>query len=132
MSNSEFDAFDVGGKINDGVQLDLTLPDGSPSGQWIKVRNFRCDAYRKKLADIQAKRAEHGPAGADEAKADRIALLAALISAWSFKTPLTLGSAAEFLERAQLVPEQIDRLCVDDARFFANGSKPSTAGPSKK
>lgn len=51
MSN-EFDAFDCSDKINDGVKLDLNLPDGKPSGHWIKVRNFRSDVYREALADL--------------------------------------------------------------------------------
>jgi len=130
--SSEFDAFDCSAQINDGVKLDLTLPDGSPSGQWIKVRNFRSDAYREALAALQAKHAEKGRPSAAEAKADRLNLLATLISEWSFKTPLTKENAVAFLGKAMLVPEQIDRLCVDDSRFFGNGSTDSTNGPKPK
>lgn len=129
---SEFDAFDCSAAINDGVKLDLALPDGKPSGHWLQVRNFRSDAYREALAALQAKHAEKGRPSAAEAKADRLNLLATLISGWSFKTPLTHESAVEFLGKAMLVPEQIDRLCVDDSRFFGNGSTVSTDGPSKK
>src|SRR5690348_6001621 len=129
---SEFDVFDCRSAIDDGVKLDLSLPDGKPSGHWIRVRNYRCDAYREAVSALQAKRAEKGKPEPDEAKADQLALRATLIAEWSFKTPLTPASAVEFLQRAVLVPEQIDRLCVDDARFFGQGSNSSTHGPKPK
>lgn len=126
----EFAAFDVRPVIDGGIKLDLTLPDGSPSGHWLKVRNFRCEQYRNALADISARIAEKGIPDADQKREDRLTLLATLIAEWSFKTKLSPKSARDFLKRAVLTCEQIDRVSVDDRRFFGNGSALSTPGPN--
>ena len=52
---SEFDVFDVRKQIEAGIKIDLKLPDGKDSGFWIKVRNFRSDAYRNTIQAIQAR-----------------------------------------------------------------------------
>jgi hypothetical protein len=81
----EFEAFDVRPVIDGGIKLDLTLPDGSPSGQWLKVRNYRCEQYRNTLADISTRIAEKGVPDAAQKLEDRLALLASVIADWSFK-----------------------------------------------
>lgn len=130
MSN-EFDAFDVRSVVEDGIKLDLNLPDGSPSGHWLKVRNYRCAPYRQVLAEITARVAEKGPPDAAQKHADRLALLVALTADWSFETKLTPESARDFFDRAMLVRDQVDRAVVDDSLFFGKGSTPSTGGSSK-
>lgn len=118
---SEFDVFDVRKVIDNGVKIDLKLPDGADSGKWIRIRNFRSQAYRDTLDEIGARIAEHGKPDAKQRHADRIALLSSLIAEWNFDTKLTAQSAADFLEKAVLVREQIDRACLEDDRFFGKG-----------
>jgi hypothetical protein len=129
---SEFDVFDVRKAIDDGVKIDLKLPDGSDSGKWLRIRNFRSQAYRDKLDEIGARIAEQGKPDAKQRHADRIALLSSLIAEWNFETKLTPQSAADFLEKAILVREQIDRACLEDDRFFGKGAAASSSGPKQK
>lgn len=33
--------FNTRDRAEEGVKLDLLLPDGSPSGEWVQVRSYR-------------------------------------------------------------------------------------------
>lgn len=129
---SEFDAFKTRDRSNEGIKLDLVHPDGSPSDHWMIVRNFRSDAYRKALGKIQNRIAEKGAPDDVQRADDRMDLVASLVAVWSFKTEFTPANVKAFLADAQLVCEQVDRVAMDDERFFGKGSTPSTDGPDKK
>lgn len=114
---------------NDGIRLDLKLPDGTPTSRYLVVRNFRSDAYRSKLAEIRDRIAEQGKPTEAQREADRIGLLASLVVGWNFDPPCTPENVSSFLADAQMVAEQVDRFAMDDERFFGAGSTPSTSGP---
>ncbi|GAA0911090.1 hypothetical protein GCM10009552_24060 [Rothia nasimurium] len=113
---------------NEGIRLPLALPDGTPSDRYLVVRNYRCDAYRAKLNQIRDRIAEHGKASDAQHEADRVALISSLISGWNFEMPCTPENVAAFLAEAQLVAEQVDRVAMEDERFFGKGSTPSSDG----
>ena len=113
---------------NEGIRLPLALPDGTPSDRYLVIRNYRCDAYRAKLNQIRDRIAEQGKADEDQHQADRVALIASLVAGWNFETPCTPSNVEAFLAEAQLVAEQVDRVAMEDERFFGKGSTPSSDG----
>ena len=125
---AEMSAFATRKIGNDGIKLELTLPDGTPTSRYLIVRNYRCDAYRKKLAEIRDRVAENGKPDEQQREADRLALIASLVVGWNFDMDCTPAHVATFLGEAQLVAEQVDRFAMDDERFFGKGSALSTVG----
>jgi len=113
---------------NVGVTLQIALPNGTPTSRYLVVRNYRCDAYRAKLAEIRDRIAENGKPDEAQREADRLALIASLVVSWNFDMECTPANVTTFLSEAQLVAEQVDRFAMDDERFFGKGLAPSTGG----
>lgn len=126
---SAFDQFKTRDTVNEGVKLPLTRPDGTETEHWVKVRNYRCDAYREALAALQTRIAEKGRPDAAQTRKDRLTLQASLVADWSFDEDCSPKNVKAFLDDAQLVAEAIDAIAVDDARFFGSASTLSTDGP---
>lgn len=125
---AEMSAFATRKTTNAGVTLELKLPDGTPTSRYLVVRNYRCDAYRAKLAEIRDRIAEGGKPDEAQREADRLALIASLVVGWNFDTECTPANVSTFLSEAQLVAEQVDRFAMDDERFFGKGLAASTGG----
>jgi len=125
---AEMSAFATRKITNGGVTLALTLPDGTPTSRYIVVRNYRCDAYRTKIAEIRDRISENGKPDEAQREADRLALVSSLVVDWNFDMECTPANVATFLSEAQLVAEQVDRFAMDDERFFGKGSAASTDG----
>lgn len=122
-------------KANEGVELPLTLPDGTPTDHVIRIRSVYSDAFRAADAISRRKLVEMSIGGekgkVDEALAEeKLILLANLIISWTFETTLTVESATEFLREAPQIADQIDRLASRRSLFFRNGSTNSTTQPA--
>lgn len=128
MSSPAMSAFATRKTFNDGVRVPLSLPDGTPTDRFLVVRNFRSDAYRAKLAEIRDRIAEGGKPSEAQREADRIALISSLVVDWNFEAECSPANVTAFLADAQIVAEQVDRVAMDDERFFGKGSKPSIDG----
>lgn len=122
-------------KSNEGVVLPLSLPDGSPTEHWIRIRGVDSDEYRK--ADARARRkAMEIAQEKDEAKRDdmieetKIDVLAALFVDWSFDKPCTAEHVREFLREAPQIAEVVDKSAYRRALFFGKGSGSSSSSPS--
>lgn len=118
-------------RANDGLELPLSLPDGTPTEHKITIYGIDSDAFRRAQADSHRRMldiaAKGDKAAAEEmVKNEKYILLASLVKAWTFDLPLTVESIANFLAEAPQIADQIDRVASDRRRFFKNGSSSST------
>jgi hypothetical protein len=129
------EAFFTRAKANEGVKLDLTLPDGTPTSHWIRIRGVDSDAFRS--ADNEARRRAMDLVEiTDKAELERVMgeqtleLLAALVIDWSFDRPCVKESVVGFLREAPQIGEQINRLAARRSLFFRKGSANSSPLPA--
>jgi hypothetical protein len=117
-----------------GVEIPLLLPDGTDSGEWLRVYGPDSRAYVRAQTRLHRRLGELG-ALKDEDAADALALAiltefrVALVIAWSFEESFTPEAVAEFLKKAPRVADQLTAAAGDVKRFFGPGSPNSTSGP---
>jgi len=130
-------AFFTRERANEGIELPLAFPDGTPSPHWIRVRGMDSDAF--KAADAQAKRRMFEIAGEpDKTKIEaflaeaKVNSISSLVISWSFPEAPTAEAVKAFLKEAPQIADQIDRIASKRSLFFKNGSPNSspTPGPS--
>lgn len=128
-------AFFTRQRANEGIELPLSFPDGTPSPHWIKIRGVDSDAF--KAADAQAKRRMFELATeTDKAKIEaflaevKLNSITALVISWSFPEACTPENVRNFLKEAPQISDQIDRLATKRGLFFKNGSTNSTPSPA--
>lgn len=112
---------------NDGLRLEVPLPDGSPSGEWLHVLHSDSDAFRAKRADVMARAAQLPPDTAqDERKrlmdAAMLELLASLVSGWSLEDELSEAAVIDLLRNAPYIHDWLDRKTSDASLFFGKTS----------
>lgn len=101
---------------NEGRILHLTNPDGSDSGQWLRLAGLDSDFYEDAVIDNrQALRSEDKQV----TKTANRKIYAACILEWSFSTPLTQGNKEKLLEQSPPVRRQIMRFIDDTEGFYA-------------
>lgn len=130
-------AFFTRERANEGIELPLAFPDGTPSPHWIRIRGMDSDAF--KAADASAKRRMFEIAGEpDKTKIEnfladaKVSSISALVISWSFPEPCTPEKVKEFLREAPQIADQIDRIASKRSLFFRKDSINSspTPGPS--
>lgn len=131
MATSTLEQFFTRQKANEGIDLPLSLPDGTPTEHKIVIYGVDSDAFRRAQADSHRRMVDIAARGDKTAaeemiKTEKYKLLASLVKAWTFDTPLTVENVAGFLAEAPQIADQIDRLASDRRRFFKNGSSSST------
>lgn len=112
---------------NDGRRLELPLPDGSPSGEWLHVLHSDSDAFRAKRADVMARAAQLPP---DTAQDERkrlmddamLELLASLVSGWSLEDEFSEAAVIDLLRNAPYIHDWLDRKTSDASLFFGKTS----------
>lgn len=123
-------------RANEGIKLPLSLPDGSDTDHWIRIRGIDSDAF--KAAEAEQRRRVYA-ASAEDDKAKLAAVLAdiilentcALVIEWSFTDrPCTPENIKNLLREAPQITDQIDRLASRRALFFTKGSTNSTPSPA--
>lgn len=123
-------------QANDGIELPLSRPDGTPTDHRIRIRSVDSDAFRAAEAE-SGRRLLEISLEKDKAKAnsefleEKLKLRAALVVSWTFDKPCTPESVREFLREAPQIADQIDRIANQRSRFFRKGSAPSTPSPAQ-
>ena len=122
---------------NEGIRLDLYLPDGTLSEHWLQVRGMDADEFHTaemiakrdavKLADIESD--EERAVAIQEAQ---ITLIASLIAGWSFPTDFTKDNVVTFLREAPQIADEVNRLAAKRSVFFKKKLTPSTTGSTKQ
>lgn len=118
-------------KANEGERMPLSLPDGTPTDEWLQIRGvdsdeFRhaMDEFRRELLALAALKDEKERA--EKTQAAQLKLNAALVSGWSFEAEFSDAALLEFLREAPYVAAEVDRFASDRRRFFG---KRSTGSP---
>jgi hypothetical protein len=127
------EAFFTRQRANEGVELPLDLPDGTPTAHRIRVRGVDSDAFqaaeaesKRRLSELVISRKLSAP-GAGDFAAERIILLSALVIGWTFDAPCTPENVQGLLREAPQLADQIDRIAARRSLFFVKSSASSTA-----
>ena len=129
-------AFHTRSQANEGIQVFLSLPDGTPSEHWLRIRGVDSDVYRREDGKARRKAMEIAQEKDEDKREEmiddtRLAVQASLVSEWSFSEPCSLSAVKAFLREAPQVAELVDRTSFQRALFFAKGSTPSSSSPAK-
>lgn len=119
-------------KANEGERMPLSLPDGTPTDEWLLVRGidsdeFRMatDEFRRELLALASLKDEKERA--EKSEAARLKLNAAFVIGWSFEVEFTRDALLEFLRESPYITAEVDRFASDRRRFFG---KRSTSSPT--
>jgi len=118
-------------KANEGERMPLSLPDGTPTDEWLLIRGVDSDQFRVALDDFRREllaiaSLKDETEKADRAEVARLALNAALIIGWSFDAEFSDVALMEFLRESPYIAAEVDRFASDRRRFFG---KRSTGSP---
>lgn len=115
----------------------LSLPDGTPTTEFLVVRGIDSDEF--KLAELQGQRKalevatitdEGERAAATRALENEV--LAALIPSWSFPEECNFDNVVTFLTEAPQVADRVNKFAANRKDFFAPASLPSKPGTKRK
>lgn len=114
-------------KANEGERMPLSLPDGTPTDEWLLIRGvdsdeFRLamDEFRRELLALAALKDEKDRA--DKTQAAQLKLNAALVSGWSLDAEFSEAALLEFLRESPYIAAEVDRFASDRRRFFGKRS----------
>ena len=124
---------------NEGKNMPLDMPDGSPSGEYITVAGVYSDAFLKAESESNYKmltmlqeektRKDNGEdvvLNLEARKAIKLELIASLIVGWSFDVECTPESALQLLAEAPHILEGVDTFAGDRKAFFKKPSVTSS------
>lgn len=109
--------FFIKDQAEEGRKIDLQLPDGSSSGEWIIIKSIHCSAFVQAQEKLMRQVLEMRSNG-DNSEINQNELIAVLIKDWSFDEELTDESAFEFLENAPQITRQINKLAADSEFMY--------------
>lgn len=142
------DAFKVKAKSEEGVKMELVLPDGTETGEFLMIRGQDSVTFQKararhnRLGMELMKKAkgkqdiDPGDLAMRQAK-EHTKLVAVLVSGWSFEeedgepTPCTLEAVVDFLEAAPQLEIQINQFAAERSHFFNKPSIDSESMPEE-
>lgn len=122
------ESFFTRARANEGIELPLDMPDGSPTSHRIRIRGVDSDAFRTAQADSRRRLVEIATASekvdfdADKMEGERLRMLASLVASWTFEIPCTVENVVSFLREAPQIAQQIDKLSAKRNLFFRKGS----------
>lgn len=129
MSNSAgkvgMAAFNVVKKSNKGVKLELTLPDGTPTEEYLvvggqdstKFRGQQAKANRERVKAVRQYKDDPVKMAEFDARLE-CRLVASLVVGWSFEEECNETNVMKFLSDAPQIQMQIDQFAGDRANFF--------------
>lgn len=114
-------------KANEGERMPLSLPDGTPTDEWLLIRGVDSDQFRSALDDFRRDLLTFASVKDEQEKADkteqaRLKLNAALIIGWSFEAEFSESALLEFLRESPYITAEVDRFASDRRRFFGKRS----------
>lgn len=115
MTKCNFSQFHTKRAANEGVKLNLTLPDGTSTEEWLHVVPQDSDIFVKASADLR-KKALKNDAFTD---ADSRLLSATCVTGWSDEAPCTPEAVATLFENAPYIQREVELLIYDNKRFFS-------------
>lgn len=118
-------------KANEGERMPLSLPDGTPTDEWLQIRGVDSDEFRRAMDEFRREllalaAVKDEAERAEKTEIARLRLNAALVSGWSFDAEFSESSVLEFLRESPYNAAEVDRFASDRRRFFG---KRSTGSP---
>jgi len=118
-------------KANEGERMPLSLPDGTPTDEWLQIRGVDSDSFQRAMDDFRREMLalaslKDEAERAEKTEAARLKLNSALVIGWSLEAEFTEAALLEFLREAPYVAAEVDRFASDRRRFFG---KRSTGSP---
>lgn len=119
-------------KANEGERMPLSLPDGTPTDEWLLIRGVDSDQFRVALDDFRrellaAASIKDEAEKAEKTEAARLRMNSALVIGWSFDIEFTDDALLELLRESPYITAEVDRFASDRRRFFG---KRSTSSPT--
>ena len=114
----------------EGVKLELLLPDGTPTEHWLKLRGADCKEF--KTAQVMKQREtlefaqKKNPSAASESTFEErqiIKLISVFVADWSFDEDCTPVNIIKFLTDSPAIAEQVNLFAGTRRNFFVNPSK---------
>ncbi|KZX63182.1 hypothetical protein A3710_17185 [Stutzerimonas frequens] len=118
-------------KANEGERMPLSLPDGTPTDDWLQIRGVDSDEFRRAMDEFRRDRLalasiQDEIERKEKTEIAQLRLNAALVIGWSLDAEFTEAALLEFLREAPYVAAEVDRFASDRRRFFG---KRSTGSP---
>lgn len=120
---------------NEGINVPLMKPDGTPSTHSLVLYGHFSDVFQKARREIlaaapaQFKKLKGQQEKRDELlEENRLLLTAALVKGWSFSKPCSTRQKVEFLRNAPQIADMIDRVAGDQSLFTKESSNGSNNG----
>ena len=129
------DEFYTRGTANEGIRIDLYLPNGDKSDHWIEMRGVYSDEYRRAYRRLMAKISDAAKGDDTESRSKRlydyeIELLSYLVKGWSFDKKPTQKNIINFLMEAPQVADSLDFVANDNKVFLEKKLLASSNGVS--
>ena len=129
------DEFYTRGTANEGIRIDLYLPNGDKSDHWIEMRGVYSDEYRRAYRRLMAKISDAAKGDDTESRSKRlydyeIELLSYLVKGWSFDKKPTQKNIIYFLMEAPQVADSLDFVANDNKVFLEKKLLASSNGVS--
>ena len=121
-------------RANEGIEVPLSLPDGTPTEHKLRILGVDSDVFRTEEAAsrqrmLEAASSKEGIAKFDH-QAERVRLVSYLVGSWSFEQPCTPENVQAFLRDAPQIMEAIDKVAANRRAFFKVSSSSSSDTPS--
>lgn len=107
---------------NEGTRMFVSLPDGTPTEEWILVLHEDSDKFSlardmmmRTLSELSGLEGEERVLKASQR---RVQLTAAMVGDWSFETPCTPENIIKLLTESPTLREKIDKFGSDQRNFF--------------
>lgn len=129
----KMDALFTRQKANEGTEVPLSYPDGTPTDYHLVIRSQWSDAFQQALQDSRREDLEALAKGETVDSTERqVKLCEALVAGWNLEEEFTEENVKTLLREAPQLRDMIDRHASRDARFFRKPSTDSTSGRKKK
>lgn len=117
-------------KASEGERLPLSLPDGTPTDEWLLIRGVDSDEFRAALDEHRRAILANAAIEDETEKVEKnrlagVKLHCALIMGWSFDIECTADALEEFLREAPHLATEVDNFASDRRRFFRKRSTDS-------
>lgn len=117
-------------KANEGERMPLSLPDGTPTDEWLLIRGIDSDEFRAAM-DEHRRSVLANAAIEDEAeRAEKnrqagLKLHCALVADWSFEAEFSPEAVEELFREAPHLAIEADNFASNRKRFFRKSSTSS-------
>lgn len=112
-------------KSNEGIDLPLLLPDGTPTEYFIKIRGADSDHFRhaeresmRKIVDVKTQFADDEKKQQEAFETEKVWLVAQLVIDWNLEEECTEENIIKFFINAPQIMDEVNKTAGDRKTFF--------------